>query len=259
MRNQRALAAACAAAATLGLAAPVAIADGMGNTNGDGPFYGNAGNGNGNGDGPFYGNAGIGGGPSNGNGGGYPGYGNLSGTFSDHGHFTDNGNRGFGDGGRGGSGRDPARGDDSGRGDDTGNGGRGDGIGGRRNIEAAPGAIESGDRLTVTVDDCRGGTVSSRAFPTAQLHPFRDDTSRAGPRIDQDARPGRYDITAHCDGRRVTHPSAFTVLGGVEGGAGGGTRSGATRTDTAIGAGLVAWAVVGGGVYWLRRRNEKRF
>ncbi|WP_079249062.1 hypothetical protein [Streptomyces sp. IMTB 2501] len=238
MRNQCALAATCTAVAALGLAAPVAAADDMGH----------------------------------GNGGGDPGYGqfsgHLSGDTSIHGHFSDNGNRGFGDGGD--SGRDPGRGDVLSRGDDSGNGGRGGEFGGRgdelassdgdgrRYIEATPSAIATGAPLSVTVDDCRGGTVSSRAFPTAQLHPLRDDTSRAGARIDNDARPGRYDITAHCDGRSLTRPSAFTVLGGVEGGAGG-ISAGATRADTAIGAGLVAWAVIGGGVYWLRRRNEKRF
>ncbi|WP_369393757.1 hypothetical protein AB5J72_44055 [Streptomyces sp. CG1] len=243
MRNQRALAAACATVAALGFAAPASVADDMGN----------------------------GGGSSNGNTCGDP----CSGHFS--GDFSDDSNRSFGDGGRGDGSRDLGGGDDFGRGDDNGNGGRGDGSGdrgdefgargddfgghgdggGRRNIEAAPGVIVSGARLTVTVDDCRDGTVSSHAFQTAQLHPFRDDTSRARARIDHDARPGRYDITAHCDGRSLTRPSAFTVLGGVEAGTGGGIRSGATRADTAIGVGLVTSAVVGGGVYWLRRRNEK--
>ncbi|MGW1051210.1 hypothetical protein [Streptomyces sp. NPDC002521] len=259
MRNQRALVAACAAVAVLGLAPPVAVADGMGD--GGAPSSGSAGFGNG-------------GGLSNGgNPGGVPGSGGLSSNFNFDGHFNDNdndddssngnGNRGFGDDGR-----------DAGRGDDNGNagsgnadnrnagsggelGGRGDG--GAMHIVAAPGVIASGARLTVTVDGCQGGTISSRAFPTTRLNPLREDVSRARARIDSDARPGRYDVTAHCDGRSLLRPAAFTVLGGVQGGFGGGITSGATRADMAIGAGLVAWAVVGGGMYWLRRRKEKRF
>ncbi|MGW2321709.1 hypothetical protein [Streptomyces sp. NPDC001680] len=254
MRNQRALVAACAAVAVLGLAPPVAVADGMGD--GGGPSSGSAGFGNG-------------GGLSNGgNPGGVPGSGGLSSNFNFDGHFNDNdndddssngnGNRGFGDDGR-----------DAGRGDDNGNagsgnagsggelGGRGDG--GAMHIVAAPGVIASGARLTVTVDGCQGGTISSRAFPTTRLNPLREDVSRARARIDSDARPGHYDVTAHCDGRSLLRPAAFTVLGGVQGGFGGGITSGATRADMAIGAGLVAWAVVGGGMYWLRRRKEKRF
>ncbi|MEV5878963.1 hypothetical protein AB0L75_33035 [Streptomyces sp. NPDC052101] len=265
MRNQRALAAACAAVAALGLAAPVAVADGM--DNGGGPSNNNAGFGNGggpsdnnagfgNGGGPSDNNAGFGngGGPSNNNGGQDSGSG-ISGNFNIRGHFNDNGGRGDG-------GREQGRGDDfGGRGDDF--GGRGDDSGGRgdggpRNIFATPGVIASGARLTVTVTGCRGGTMSSRAFPTTQLNPFHDDTARGSARIDRDARPGRYDITVHCEGRSLTRPGTFTVLGGVQGGVGGSISSGATSADMAIGAGLVASAVVGGGVFWLRRRNEKR-
>ncbi|MER6381274.1 hypothetical protein [Streptomyces sp. NPDC001250] len=263
MRNQRALVAACAAVAVLGLAPPVAVADGMGD--GGGPSSGSAGFGNG-------------GGLSNGGTpGGDPGSGGLSSNFNFDGHFNDNdndddnsngnGNRGFGD-----DGRDAGRGDDNGNADrnadnrnaGSGNAGSGGELGGRgdggaMHIVAAPGVIASGARLTVTVDGCQGGTISSRAFPTTRLNPLREDVSRARARIDSDARPGRYDVTAHCDGRSLLRPAAFTVLGGVQGGFGGGITSGATRADMAIGAGLVAWAVVGGGMYWLRRRKEKRF
>jgi hypothetical protein len=75
-------------------------------------------------------------------------------------------------------------------------------------------------------------------------------------RVNSDARPGPYEITARCDRQTLTRPNAFTVIGGVRGGLGGGTETGATRTDMAIGGGLVAAAVVGGAVFWMRRRSE---
>ncbi|SOE07456.1 hypothetical protein SAMN06272765_8353 [Streptomyces sp. Ag109_G2-15] len=118
--------------------------------------------------------------------------------------------------------------------------------------------IAAGGRLAITVDGCRGGTASSRAFRTTQLTQIRDDTSRGIATIDSDARPGRYDITVNCNGRTLTRPNAFTVLGAVQGGLGGSVTSGATPTDMAIGGGLVASAVIGGGAFWLRRRDEKR-
>ncbi|GHI03381.1 hypothetical protein AQI88_00775 [Streptomyces cellostaticus] len=237
MQNQRALAAACTAVAALGLAAPVAVADGMGNGGGSNdntvitiPGTGNVGNG-------------IGNGIGNGNGLGN-GFGNGNGLGNG------NGNLGRGDNGRG---------DNFGRGDN----GRGDifgdrGDGNPRNIIATPGVIAAGGRLTVTVDGCHGGTASSRAFRTIWLVPIRDDISRGEAMIDRDARPGHYDITVNCNGRTLTRPAAFTVLGGVQGGVGGSRTSGATSTDMAIGGGLVAAAVIGGGAFWLRRRHEKR-
>ncbi|WP_373033613.1 hypothetical protein [Streptomyces sp. NRRL B-2790] len=127
-----------------------------------------------------------------------------------------------------------------------------------RNIIATPGVVAAGGRLTVTVDGCHGGTASSPAFRTIYLVPIRDDISRGEARIDGDAHPGHYPITVDCNGRTLTRPAAFSVLGGVQGGVGGSITSGATRTDVAIGGGLVASAVVGGGAFWVRRRNEKR-
>lgn len=138
--------------------------------------------------------------------------------------------------------------------DALGNGNGGD----PRSIVARPRAVASGARLTVTVDGCRGGAMSSPAFPDTRLNSSGDDSSWGATDVDRDARPGRYDMTVRCDGRTLTRPAVFTVLGGVHGGVGGGTATGATPADTAIGAGLVTSAVVGGGAYWLRRRNEKR-
>ncbi|GGT23615.1 hypothetical protein [Streptomyces chromofuscus] len=128
------------------------------------------------------------------------------------------------------------------------------------NIVALPGVIARGGQMTVTVNGCpRGGTMSSEAFSTATLSPINgtDPIARGQATIDSDARPGTYDISVYCSGRRLTRPNAFTVIGGVRGGLGGSSSTGATPTDMAIGGGLVAAAVIGGGVFWLRHRSEK--
>ncbi|MFF7330231.1 hypothetical protein ACIQU5_34540 [Streptomyces sp. NPDC090306] len=129
------------------------------------------------------------------------------------------------------------------------------------NIVAMPGVIARGGQMTVTVDGCpNGGTMSSSAFPSTSLTPINgaNETSRGTARIHRDTSPGSYDITVNCSGRTLTRPAAFTVIGGVRGGLGGSSTSGATPTDMAIGGGLVAAALVGGGVFWMRRRSEKR-
>ncbi|MFD7702300.1 hypothetical protein [Streptomyces caelestis] len=129
------------------------------------------------------------------------------------------------------------------------------------NIVALPGVIARGGQLTITVDGCpNGGTATSNAFPRTNLTPISgaNDTSRGTATVDEDARPGPYDITVHCSGRSLTRPAAFTVIGGVRGGIGGSSTSGATPTDMAIGGALVTAAVVGSGVFWTRRRAEKR-
>lgn len=130
------------------------------------------------------------------------------------------------------------------------------------NIVALPSVIARGGQLTVTVDGCRnGGTATSNAFSSpAKLSPVRgaNETARGTATINSDARPGPYDITVDCNGRRMTKPQAFTVIGGVRGGIGGSSTTGATPTDMAIGGGLVAAAAVGGGVFWMRRRAERR-
>ncbi|MFF1274172.1 hypothetical protein ACFVZC_12305 [Streptomyces marokkonensis] len=129
------------------------------------------------------------------------------------------------------------------------------------NIVALPSVIARGGQLTITVDGCpNGGTATSNAFPRTNLTPVHGahDTSKGTATINEDARPGSYDITVHCSGRSLTRPAAFTVIGGVRGGVGGSSTSGATPTDMAIGGALVAAAVAGGGVFWMRRRAEKR-
>ncbi|MDT0433498.1 MULTISPECIES: hypothetical protein [Streptomyces] len=129
------------------------------------------------------------------------------------------------------------------------------------NIVALPSVIARGGQMTVTVDGCpRGGTMRSEAFSRASLSPIgrSNETSQGTAFIHHDVRPGTYDITVDCSGRTLTRPAAFTVIGGVRGGLGGSTSSGATPTDMAIGGGLVAAAVIGGGLFWMRRRHERR-
>lgn len=131
-----------------------------------------------------------------------------------------------------------------------------------RNIVALPSVIARGGQLTITVDGCRhGGTATSNAFTMpVKLSPIHGarETARGTATIRNNARPGPYDITVTCDGKSLTKPHAFTVIGGVRGGIGGSSTTGATPTDMAIGGGLVTAAVVGGGVFWMRRRAERR-
>ncbi|GGL65204.1 hypothetical protein GCM10010129_05950 [Streptomyces fumigatiscleroticus] len=129
------------------------------------------------------------------------------------------------------------------------------------NIVALPSVIARGGQMTVTVDGCpRGGTMTSNAFPSTPLSPINgaNETSKGTAAINGNARPGSYDITVNCSGRSLTRPAAFTVIGGVRGGFGGSSSSGATPADVAIGSALVTAAVIGGGVFWMRRRAERR-
>ncbi|WP_434096973.1 hypothetical protein [Streptomyces mirabilis] len=130
-----------------------------------------------------------------------------------------------------------------------------------RNIIVRPSVIARGGQLSITVDGeaCLrpGSTVSSRVFRTTLLRRVGGDTSIATVTVDRDARPGSYDVTARCDGRRLTRPAAFTVIGGVSGGLGG-SIGGAAPADVAIGSGLLTAGVVGGGLLWRRRRSERR-
>ncbi|MEU0673536.1 hypothetical protein ABZ330_11655 [Streptomyces sp. NPDC006172] len=129
------------------------------------------------------------------------------------------------------------------------------------NILALPSVIARGGQLTITVDGCpTGGTMSSSAFRIANLTPFPGvrGSSKGVAAVDINAGPGTHGITVNCNGRTLSNPAAFSVIGGVRGGLGGSTSDGATPTDVAIGGGLVTAAVVGGGLFWMRRRAERR-
>ncbi|MFI7382442.1 hypothetical protein [Streptomyces sp. NPDC049813] len=130
-------------------------------------------------------------------------------------------------------------------------------------ITAGPGAVPRGGQLTVTVTGATcasGGVARSDAFGTAALIavPGRG-TARATATVRGAAGPGAHDISVNCQGLTVTRPAAFTVIqGGVHGGFGGAHETGATPTDMAIGGVLVASSLIGGGVFWLRRRAENK-
>ncbi|WP_432136738.1 MULTISPECIES: hypothetical protein [unclassified Streptomyces] len=138
----------------------------------------------------------------------------------------------------------------------------GPGRSGPSNIVALPSVIARGGQLTITVDNCpQGGTATSNAFPATTLTPINgaNHTAKGTATVNSNARPGSYDITVNCTNRgTLTRPAAFTVIGGVQGGLGGSSSSGATPTDMAIGGGLVAAALLGGGLFWMRRRSERR-
>ncbi|WP_338894709.1 hypothetical protein WBG99_02515 [Streptomyces sp. TG1A-60] len=130
-------------------------------------------------------------------------------------------------------------------------------------VTAAPSVIARGGQLVLTVsggDACtmRGSRISSNAFPTTNLKSMGGNTATATVRVNSDASPGSYSVTTHCEGKRKTFNGVFTVVGGVRGGLGGSSSSGATPTDIAIGGALVSAAAVGGGVFWMRRRSENR-
>ncbi|MGW6737026.1 hypothetical protein [Streptomyces sp. NPDC055013] len=131
---------------------------------------------------------------------------------------------------------------------------------GPSNIVVLPSVIARGGQITITVDNCpRGGTATSDAFRPTQLSTVRgSNTARGTATVNRNARPGAHSVTVTCDSRTLTNPTAFTVIGGVQGGIGGSSSTGATPTDMAIGGGLITVAVVGGGVFWMRRRAEKR-
>ncbi|MFC8195001.1 hypothetical protein ACFWBR_10355 [Streptomyces sp. NPDC060006] len=130
------------------------------------------------------------------------------------------------------------------------------------NIVVMPSVIARGGQLTVTVDGCpHGGTMTSNAFPQATLskvHGSNTEMAKGTATVNSSATPGAYDITVRCSGKSLTKPQAFTVIGGVRGGLGGSSSTGATPTDVAIGGGLVGLALVGGGVFWMRRRSESK-
>ena len=129
-------------------------------------------------------------------------------------------------------------------------------------VTAAPSVIAPGGQLVLTVDGSActtpGSAISSNAFPSTHLRSMGGNTATATVTVNANATAGSYSVTTTCEGRSRTFNSVFTVVGGVRGGLGGSSSIGATPTDMAIGGGLVAAALVGGGVFWMRRRAENR-
>ncbi|NEA99149.1 hypothetical protein [Streptomyces sp. SID13726] len=128
------------------------------------------------------------------------------------------------------------------------------------NIVVLPSVIARGGQLTITVDGCpSGGTATSDAFSSTPLTQVTGtNTARGTAVVSTRAATGAHSVTVNCSSKTLTNPAAFTVIGGVRGGLGGSSSTGATPTDMAIGGGLVGLAVIGGGVFWMRRRSERR-
>lgn len=129
-------------------------------------------------------------------------------------------------------------------------------------VTAAPSVIAPGGQLVLTANGsacaANGSTISSSAFPTTRFKSMNGSTATATVTVNTNATAGSYSVTTICDGHTRSFSSVFTVIGGVRGGLGGSSATGATPTDIAIGGGLVAAAFVGGGVFWMRRRSENR-
>lgn len=130
-------------------------------------------------------------------------------------------------------------------------------------VAATPNAVARGGQIALTVSGgnacaTMGSTISSNAFPTTNLTSRDGRTATATVRINANANPGAYDVVTHCEGQRKKFEHVFTVIGGVRGGLGGSSSTGATPTDIAIGGGLVAAALIGGGLFWMRRRSENK-
>ncbi|MDI3420034.1 hypothetical protein [Streptomyces luteolus] len=128
-------------------------------------------------------------------------------------------------------------------------------------ITVSPTTTFRGGSVSVMVNahECRsGGHVSSSAFPNTRLR-WNGGVATANVRIKRNAHIGSHSVTATCGGSSVTREGALTVIhGGSQGGVGGSSSTGATSTDVAIGGSLVGAALIGGGVFWLRRRGETR-
>lgn len=133
---------------------------------------------------------------------------------------------------------------------------------GTGNIVVAPAVTTRDEPVTVTVHaaSCRSGLASSPAFGETPLTPQADGAGgHATPAVARDVAPGSYDITVTCDdGRSVTRTAAFTVINGaVRGGDGPAPSDGASTADLVIGGLMVASALIGGGVLWLRGEGRE--
>ncbi|MYW63266.1 hypothetical protein GTY65_04105 [Streptomyces sp. SID8379] len=129
------------------------------------------------------------------------------------------------------------------------------------NLSVSPSVVPRGGQVTVSVDGTKcqsNSTASSDAFGTINLSAVPGGSQASGTATVHDsANVGAHDVSVSCQGAPLTRPAAFTVIhGGVRGGLGGATETGATTTDMAIGGALVASALIGGGVFWMRRRAE---
>ncbi|MHC3814058.1 hypothetical protein OG892_36250 [Streptomyces sp. NBC_00341] len=177
--------------------------------------------------------------------------GNSQNDWNDPGDW-DNGNNNGNGNGNGNNNNGNNNGNGNGHGNNNGNGnGRNNGP---NNVTVDPERVHQGAAMQVSAEGCgRGGSVSSNAFRTTRLSAGRVGHARV--RILNDATPGSYNLTVRCDGTDRTAGHRFTVLNsrGAQGGLGGSMA--ASPADMGVGAGLVASAALGGGMYIMRRRR----
>ncbi|MFE7624771.1 hypothetical protein [Streptomyces sp. NPDC057509] len=153
-----------------------------------------------------------------------------------------------------GNGNGNNNGNNNGNGNGNNNGNNNGRNNGPNNVTVDPERVHQGAAMQVSAEGCgRGGSVSSNAFRTTRLSAGRVGHARV--RILNDATPGSYSLTVRCDGTDRTAGHRFTVLDsrGAQGGLGGSMA--ATPAEMGVGAGLVASAALGGGMYLMRRRR----
>jgi hypothetical protein len=165
------------------------------------------------------------------------------------------------------SGNDQSGNDQSGN-DQGGNGQGGNGQGGNDqsgngrpgngpvDVRVDPYTVHQGGTIRITVDGCsRGGVVTSNAFPRTRLSAGNQGRATATARIFDRATPGTYNLAVRCNGSNRVATRQFNVVSGrgALGGLGGSV--GPSSTETAVGAGLVATAAVGGTIFVARRRR----
>ncbi|MYY04701.1 MULTISPECIES: hypothetical protein [unclassified Streptomyces] len=172
--------------------------------------------------------------------------GNNQNDWNDQGGWNNGNNNGNGNGNNNGNNNGNGNGNNNGN-----NNGRNNGP---NNVTVDPERVHQGAAMQVSAEGCgRGGSVSSNAFRTTRLSAGRVGHARV--RILNDATPGSYNLTVRCDGTDRTAGHRFTVLDsrGAQGGLGGSMA--ATPAEMGVGAGLVASAALGGGMYLMRRRR----
>ncbi|MFF1421745.1 hypothetical protein [Streptomyces sp. NPDC058280] len=132
----------------------------------------------------------------------------------------------------------------------------GGGSNGPTNVTVNPFSVHQGGTIEITVQGCgQGGTVTSNAFPRAELSDNRSGRSRATARIHDNATPGRYNLAVRCNDSNRVETHQFEVLAGRGALGGLGGSIGPSSTELGIGAGLVATTAVGGALFVARRRR----
>ncbi|GAA2926593.1 hypothetical protein [Streptomyces enissocaesilis] len=127
---------------------------------------------------------------------------------------------------------------------------------GPRNVNVNPYSVHQGAVMTISASGCgHGGTVTSNAFKKPARLSASDTTSYATAKIKHNATPGHYNLAVKCNDNPMVATHQFTVLAGrgAHGGIGGSL--GPSDTEMKVGAGLVATAAVGGGLFIVRRRR----